>query len=131
MNFQSSGFWKFWTFTHVFFDFRAEGKIKHCRIRQEGRLFTIGTAEFESLVALVQYYEKYPLYKKMKLRRAVSKRLVDTEGVVCINLLPLWLTQHKKRSLPLKIDIEGPYWPCTYVQGQKGPAFTDNRVKIQ
>ena len=65
-------------------NFRAEGKIKHCRIRQEGRLFTIGTAEFESLVALVQYYEKYSLYKKMKLRKPVSQRMVDMEGVVCI-----------------------------------------------
>ena len=81
--------WKSHATARIFFDFRAEGKIKHCRIRQEGRLFTIGTAEFESLVALVQYYEKYPLYKKMKLRRAVSKRLVDTEGVVRVNLLPL------------------------------------------
>ncbi|XP_053401760.1 1-phosphatidylinositol 4,5-bisphosphate phosphodiesterase gamma-1-like isoform X4 [Mercenaria mercenaria] len=61
--------------------FRAEGKIKHCRIRQEGRLFTIGTAEFESLVELVQYYEKYPLYKKMKLRKAVSDSVVEREGV--------------------------------------------------
>ena len=49
-------------------------------------MFTIGTAEFESLVALVQYYEKYPLYKKMRLRKAVSKRVVDVEGVVCIVL---------------------------------------------
>ncbi|WAR11960.1 PLCG1-like protein [Mya arenaria] len=34
--------------------FRAEGKIKHCRIRQEGRLFTMGDAEFESLPELVR-----------------------------------------------------------------------------
>ncbi|KAL4234228.1 phospholipase C [Mactra antiquata] len=61
--------------------FRAEGKIKHCRIRQEGRLFTIGTAEFASLNELVQYYEKYPLYKKMKLRKPVSDAVVEREGV--------------------------------------------------
>ena len=66
---------------------RADGKIKHCRIRQEGRLFTIGTAEFESLTELVHYYEKYPLYKKMKLRKAVSDAVVEREGVVCIWLL--------------------------------------------
>lgn len=65
-----------------FGDSRAEGKIKHCRIRQEGRLFTIGTAEFESLTELVQYYEKYPLYKKMKLRKPVSDAVVEREGVV-------------------------------------------------
>ncbi|KAJ8279988.1 hypothetical protein COCON_G00070540 [Conger conger] len=41
--------------------FRAEGKIKHCRIQQEGRLFMLGSsAEFESLVDLVSYYEKNP-----------------------------------------------------------------------
>ncbi|KAG8143960.1 hypothetical protein E2320_001092 [Naja naja] len=49
--------------------FRAEGKVKHCRIKQEGRLFVLGTsAYFESLVELVNYYEKHPLYRKMRLR---------------------------------------------------------------
>ena len=47
-------------------------------------MFTIGTAEFESLTELVHYYEKYPLYKKMKLRKAVSDAVVEREGVVCI-----------------------------------------------
>ncbi|XP_052233156.1 1-phosphatidylinositol 4,5-bisphosphate phosphodiesterase gamma-1-like [Dreissena polymorpha] len=60
--------------------FRAEGKIKHCRIRQEGRLFTIGDAEFESLTELVHYYEKNPLYKKMKLRKPVNSKVVEEEG---------------------------------------------------
>ncbi|GFO31278.1 phosphoinositide phospholipase c, partial [Plakobranchus ocellatus] len=57
--------------------FRAEGKIKHCRIKLEGRLFMIGNAQFESLVELVQYYEHSPLYKKMKLRQPVTEQLVD------------------------------------------------------
>lgn len=43
--------------------FRAENKIKHCRIRREGRLFVIGSAEFESLVELIEFYEKNPLYR--------------------------------------------------------------------
>ncbi|XP_052817570.1 1-phosphatidylinositol 4,5-bisphosphate phosphodiesterase gamma-1-like isoform X4 [Mya arenaria] len=60
--------------------FRAEGKIKHCRIRQEGRLFTMGDAEFESLPELVRYYEKNSLYKKMKLRKPVNQSVVDREG---------------------------------------------------
>ncbi len=46
--------------------FRAESKIKHCLIKQEGRLFVIGTAQFESLVELIQYYQKIPLYKKVR-----------------------------------------------------------------
>uniref|UniRef100_A0A8D2IPR2 1-phosphatidylinositol 4,5-bisphosphate phosphodiesterase gamma n=1 Tax=Varanus komodoensis TaxID=61221 RepID=A0A8D2IPR2_VARKO len=58
--------------------FRAEGKVKHCRIKQEGRLFVLGTsAYFESLVELVNYYEKHPLYRKMKLRYPVTEELLD------------------------------------------------------
>ncbi|CAG0899970.1 unnamed protein product [Darwinula stevensoni] len=56
--------------------FRAEGKIKHCCIKQEGRLFVIGTSQFESLVDLVEYYEKNDLYKKMKLKYPVNEELV-------------------------------------------------------
>ncbi|KAK6178523.1 hypothetical protein SNE40_013298 [Patella caerulea] len=57
--------------------FRADGKIKHCRIKLEGRLFMIGNAQFESLVELVSYYEKHPLYKKMKLRYPVNDEIVQ------------------------------------------------------
>ncbi|XP_077982282.1 1-phosphatidylinositol 4,5-bisphosphate phosphodiesterase gamma-1-like [Glandiceps talaboti] len=60
--------------------FRAEGKIKHCRIKQEGRLFTIGTAQFESLVELVNYYEKHPLYRKMKLKYPINNEVVERIG---------------------------------------------------
>jgi len=63
---------------------RAEGKIKHCRIRSEDRLFTIGSACFESLVELVQYYSRNPLYRKMKLRYPVTEELLREKGVVSI-----------------------------------------------
>ncbi|CAH4038538.1 1-phosphatidylinositol 4,5-bisphosphate phosphodiesterase gamma-1 [Pieris brassicae] len=56
--------------------FRTEREIKHCRIRQEGRLYTIGTVKFESLVELVSYYEKHPLYKKVKLCFPISENIV-------------------------------------------------------
>lgn len=60
---------------------RAEGKIKHCRIQQEGRLFMLGSsAEFESLVDLVSYYEKHPLYRKMKLRYAINEEALEKMG---------------------------------------------------
>lgn len=60
---------------------RAEGKIKHCRIQQEGRLFMLGSsAEFESLVDLVSYYEKHPLYRKMKLRYPINEDTLDRMG---------------------------------------------------
>lgn len=46
--------------------YRAEGKIKHCLVKQEGRLFFIGTSQFESLVDLVHFYETRPLYNRVK-----------------------------------------------------------------
>ncbi|XP_071784732.1 1-phosphatidylinositol 4,5-bisphosphate phosphodiesterase gamma-1-like isoform X2 [Asterias amurensis] len=60
--------------------FRAEGKIKHCRINQEGRLFAIGNAHFEDICELVSYYEKFALYRKMKLKYPVNQDIVDRVG---------------------------------------------------
>ncbi|CAH1179228.1 unnamed protein product [Phaedon cochleariae] len=56
--------------------FRADKKIKHCRIKLEGRLYTIGNVEFESLVALINYYESHPLYRKVKLSNPISEEMV-------------------------------------------------------
>ncbi|KAJ1084330.1 hypothetical protein NDU88_004481 [Pleurodeles waltl] len=62
--------------------FRAEGKVKHCRIAQEGRHFVLGTsAYFETLVELVTYYENHPLYRKMKLRYPVTEELLERYSV--------------------------------------------------
>lgn len=62
---------------------RAEGKIKHCRIQQEGRLFMLGSsAEFESLLDLVSYYEKHPLYRKMKLRYPINEETLEKMGTL-------------------------------------------------
>ncbi|XP_019629361.1 PREDICTED: 1-phosphatidylinositol 4,5-bisphosphate phosphodiesterase gamma-1-like isoform X4 [Branchiostoma belcheri] len=60
--------------------FRAEGKIKHCRIKQDGRLYVIGTAQFESLIKLVNYYKENALYRRMKLRYAVNEEVVKNVG---------------------------------------------------
>ena len=60
--------------------FRAEGKIKHCRIRLDGRMYCIGDAEFDSLVDLVDYYKQKPLYRKMKLKYAVDDELIEKHG---------------------------------------------------
>ncbi|KAE8608753.1 hypothetical protein XENTR_v10011595 [Xenopus tropicalis] len=58
--------------------FRAEGKVKHCRIQRDGRMFVLGTsAYFENLVELVSYYQKHPLYRKMKLRYPVTEELLQ------------------------------------------------------
>ncbi|KAF4520293.1 hypothetical protein B566_EDAN004352, partial [Ephemera danica] len=57
--------------------FRAERKIKHCRIKQEGRLFTICASQFENLVELISYYEKNFLYRTVKLWQPVNESLVQ------------------------------------------------------
>ncbi|XP_076340209.1 small wing phospholipase C gamma 1 isoform X2 [Tachypleus tridentatus] len=60
--------------------FRAENKIKHCRVKQEGRLFIIGTAQFESLVELINFYEKHALYRRVKLKYPVNEEVVQRIG---------------------------------------------------
>jgi phosphatidylinositol phospholipase C gamma-1 len=60
----------------IVIDCRAEKKIKHCRIKQEGRLYTIGSVQFESLVELVSYYKRHPLYRKIKLWYPVNEDLI-------------------------------------------------------
>ncbi|ETE57584.1 1-phosphatidylinositol-4,5-bisphosphate phosphodiesterase gamma-1, partial [Ophiophagus hannah] len=68
----------------------AEGKIKHCRVQQEGRLFTLGSsAEFESLLDLVSYYEKHPLYRKMKLRYPINEETLERMGTTSVENSPL------------------------------------------
>ncbi|XP_057336190.1 1-phosphatidylinositol 4,5-bisphosphate phosphodiesterase gamma-1 [Microplitis mediator] len=57
--------------------FRAENKIKHCRIKLEGRLYTVGSIQFESLIELVNYYERNPLYKKIRLCHPISRRDIN------------------------------------------------------
>lgn len=67
---------------YVFFFFfnRAEGKIKHCRVQQEGQTVVLGTSEFDSLVDLISYYEKHPLYRKMKLRYPINEDALEKIG---------------------------------------------------
>ncbi|XP_065161549.1 1-phosphatidylinositol 4,5-bisphosphate phosphodiesterase gamma-1 isoform X2 [Atheta coriaria] len=61
--------------------FRADKKIKHCRIKREGRLYTIGSVEFESLVELINYYEHNPLYRKVKLMYAINEDAIRRMGM--------------------------------------------------
>uniref|UniRef100_A0A671UQU4 Phosphoinositide phospholipase C n=1 Tax=Sparus aurata TaxID=8175 RepID=A0A671UQU4_SPAAU len=69
--------------------FRGDGKVKHCRIQKEGNMYLLGTTtEFESLVELVNYFRKKPLYRKIKLRYPVTPELVDrfSMGKGCASL---------------------------------------------
>ena len=66
---------------------RAEGKIKHCRVQQEGQTVMLGNSEFDSLVDLVSYYEKHPLYRKMKLRYPINEEALESvDGGASANL---------------------------------------------
>lgn len=38
------------------------------------------SAEFKSLVDLVNYYEKHPLYRKMRLRYPINEGTLDRMG---------------------------------------------------
>ncbi|XP_019896059.2 1-phosphatidylinositol 4,5-bisphosphate phosphodiesterase gamma-2 [Esox lucius] len=58
--------------------FRGDGKVKHCRIQKDGAMYVLGTTtEFQSLVELVNYFRKKPLYRKIKLRYPVTLELVN------------------------------------------------------
>lgn len=61
---------------------RAEGKVRHCRILVENGQYMIGSATFESLTELVQYYESNPLYRRMKLKYAINDEVLKSIGEV-------------------------------------------------
>ena len=62
---------------------RGDGKVKHCRINMEGGVFLLGNSiEFDSLVELVNYFKKKPLYRKIKLRYPVTPELVNRFSTV-------------------------------------------------
>ncbi|XP_023302530.2 1-phosphatidylinositol 4,5-bisphosphate phosphodiesterase gamma-1 [Lucilia cuprina] len=63
--------------------FTINRKIKHCRIMQEGRLFVVDTTQFESLVSLVKYYMRNPLYRTVKLMYPVSQELLKQKLLAC------------------------------------------------
>ena len=52
--------------------------MKHCRVQEDEGQFTIGSATFDSLSELVSYYEKNPLYRKMKLRYAINDEVLNS-----------------------------------------------------
>ena len=72
----------------VAISFMAEKKVKHCLIKKEGRLYVIGTAQFESLVDLVSHYEKTALYRKVKLKTPVTDDLLARRGNTAVGNNP-------------------------------------------
>lgn len=49
-------------------------------MQQEGQTVVLGTSEFDSLVDLISYYEKHPLYRKMKLRYPINEDTLEKIG---------------------------------------------------
>lgn len=76
---------------------RAGRQNKHCRIARDGRLYLMGSAQFDSLVDLVEYFEKTPLYRKVKLKYAVTEDLMrsveeqKSEELVGIHSISIFL----------------------------------------
>ncbi|XP_048879389.1 1-phosphatidylinositol 4,5-bisphosphate phosphodiesterase gamma-1-like [Brienomyrus brachyistius] len=87
--------------------FRAEGKIKHCRVQQEGQLIMLGTSEFDSLVDMVSYYKKHPLYRKMVLRYPINQETLEKIGTA----KPDYSSLYEGRN------------PGFYVEANQMPAF--------
>lgn len=42
----------------------------------EGRLYAVGESQFESLVSLINYYTRNPLYRNVKLVNPISKEVL-------------------------------------------------------
>ena len=61
---------------------RAEGRVRHCRIQVDNNQYLIGSATFDSLTELVQYYESNPLYRRMKLKYAINDEVLKSIGEV-------------------------------------------------
>lgn len=68
----------------IFIIYRAENEIKHCRVKLEGRLYSIGIKQFVSLVELIKFYENNYLYKRIKLCYPVNEDIVQRMGHVSI-----------------------------------------------
>lgn len=82
---------------------RAEGKVKHCRIKQGDELYLIGNSSFETLCAIIKFYRKNTLFRKIKLRhpatRELNEKLIKVSLVYCFCFLCIkfklrWLWTH-------------------------------------
>eukprot|EP00123_Amoebidium_parasiticum_P004743 comp16027_c1_seq2/m.13492 comp16027_c1_seq2/g.13492 ORF comp16027_c1_seq2/g.13492 comp16027_c1_seq2/m.13492 type:complete len:630 (-) comp16027_c1_seq2:37-1926(-) len=61
---------------NISISFRSEGRIKHCRITLEDDQYYIGNSLFEDLPELVDYYSKYPLYRRTTLKHPLNQTIL-------------------------------------------------------
>ncbi len=63
--------------------FRIEKQIKHCRIKEEGRLLVVNpTQKFESVDKLVEFYYTHSFYKGLKLKHPINEELMKFSQTV-------------------------------------------------
>lgn len=86
------------------------------------------SAEFESLMDLVSYYEKHPLYRKMKLRYPINEDTLDKMGTTVSRAPPERRrsveSQMMKPPVPQELDYGALYevrTPHFYVEANKMP----------
>lgn len=121
--------------------FRSDGKVRHCRVRKEGRMYSIGESAFESIVALVEYYETVPLYKHTRLTDPVDANLASPQlrgggdvGRVCRTLYEYTAQHPDELTFPANIIIsnvqkkEENWWQGDF-GGMEGGWFPKNHVE--
>jgi len=74
----------------------------------------IGTVTFESLVELVNYYEKHPLYRKICLCRPVNEDVVARIGDV--SFFEFFITVEKARKLYMRRKQYFLSWQCSCIE---------------
>lgn len=57
-------------------------------------MVVLGTSEFDSLVDLISYYEKHPLYRKMKLRYPINEETLEKIGTAVSVATYIWINIH-------------------------------------
>lgn len=66
-------------------------------MQQDGQAVVLGTSEFDSLVDLISYYEKHPLYRKMKLRYPINEDTLEKIGTAVSDNKCLVAEKRRKR----------------------------------
>uniref|UniRef100_A0A3B5AQM2 Phosphoinositide phospholipase C n=1 Tax=Stegastes partitus TaxID=144197 RepID=A0A3B5AQM2_9TELE len=101
----------------------GDGKVKHCRIQKEGDMYLLGTTtEFESLVELVEYFRKKPLYRKIKLRYPVTPELVDRFST--LTLSTCCRLRRRKGDCGGKMQL---FFPANYVEELSTNSLADGK----
>uniref|UniRef100_A0A915I2G5 phosphoinositide phospholipase C n=1 Tax=Romanomermis culicivorax TaxID=13658 RepID=A0A915I2G5_ROMCU len=57
--------------------FRVDGLIKHGRLKREGRMFVVGSHQFENLNLMIEYYSTHELYHGVSLKYAVNAETIE------------------------------------------------------